>query len=137
MPFRHDEPVLFRHCDPAGIVFYPRYFEMLNDTMEVWFRDRLGWPWSSLHGPDAMAVPTVAVEVHFSAPSRHGDLLTFTLRVTRVGRTSVGLAITATSGEEVRLSATQTLVCIAKDSGRPVAWPEHVRRKLEEEAADA
>ena len=137
MPYRLDQPVLFRHCDPAGIVFYPRYFEMLNDTMEAWFGDRLGWPWPSLHGPDGMAVPTVAVEVHFSAPSRHGDLLTFTLRVTRVGRTSVGLSIVATCGGEVRLSATQTLVCIAKETGRPVAWPEDIRERLEEEAADA
>ena len=137
MPYRLDKPVLFRHCDPAGIVFYPRYFEMLNDTMEAWFGDRLGWPWPSLHGPDGMAVPTVAVEVHFSATSRHGDLLTFTLRVTRVGRTSVGLSIVATCGEEVRLSATQTLVCIAKETGRPVAWPEGIRTRLEEEAADA
>ena len=137
MPFRHDEPVLFRHCDPAGIVFYPRYFEMLNDTMEAWFAERLGWPWSSLHGPEGMAVPTVADDEHIRAPSRHGDGLVFTLAVTRVGRTSVGLSVVATCGGEVRLSATQTLVCIAKETGRPVAWPEDVRRKLEEEAADA
>jgi 4-hydroxybenzoyl-CoA thioesterase len=137
MAFHHDQPVLFRHCDPAGIVFYPRYFEMLNDVAEAWFAARLGWDWSDLHGPAGMAVPTVAVDVHFRAPSRHGDALVFTLRVTRVGRTSVGLSIVATCGAEVRLSATQTLVCIAKETGRPVAWPEHVRRKIEEEAADA
>ena len=137
MPFRHDEPVLFRHCDPAGIVFYPRYFEMLNDTMEAWFGARLGWPWPSLHGPDGVAVPTVAVEVHFTAPSRHGDALVFTLRVTKVGRTSVGLSIVATCGDEVRLRAAQTIVCISKETGRPIAWPDRVRTKLEEEAADA
>ena len=137
MPFRHDQPVLFRHCDPAGIVFYPRYFEMLNDTIEAWFADRLGWHWSGLHGPQDMSVPTVAVAVHFSAPSRHGDGLVFALSVTKVGRTSVGLSIVARCGEEVRLSATQTLVCIAKETGRPVVWPDDVRRKLEREAADA
>jgi 4-hydroxybenzoyl-CoA thioesterase len=137
MAFRHEEPVLFRHCDPAGIVFYPRYFEMLNDCMEAWFGQRLGWAWSGLHGPDGMAVPTVAVEVHFSAPSRHGDLLVLTLEVVKVGRTSVGLKVVARCGDEVRLTAAQTLVCIAKETGRPVAWPEGIRRKMEEEAADA
>src|SRR5260370_493059 len=39
--------VLFRHCDPAGIVFYPRYFEMVNDLVEEWF-DRDG----RFEGPD-------------------------------------------------------------------------------------
>ena len=137
MAYRCDQPVLFRHCDPAGIVFYPRYFEMLNDCLESWFGERLGWAWSDMHGPDALAVPTVAVEVHFKATSRHGDRLTVTLEVTRVGRTSVGLSLVATCGDEVRLSATQTLVCMSKKTGRPVAWPENVRKKLEEEAADA
>lgn len=136
MAYRCDQPVLFRHCDPAGIVFYPRYFEMLNDCLESWFGERLGWAWSDMHGPDALAVPTVAVEVHFTATSRHGDRLTVTLEVTRVGRTSVGLSLVATCGDEVRLSARQTLVCMSKKMGRPVAWPENVRKKLEEEAAN-
>ena len=30
-------PVRFQHCDPAGIVFYPRYLEMINQTVEEWF----------------------------------------------------------------------------------------------------
>ena len=137
MAFRFDQPVLFRHCDPAGIVFYPRYFEMLNDCLEAWFGERLGWDWSGIHGPDALAVPTVALEVQFRATSRHGDRLTLTVSVRRVGRTSVGLALVATCGEEVRLSATQTLVCMSKTTGRPVPWPDHVRNKLEEAAADA
>jgi 4-hydroxybenzoyl-CoA thioesterase len=137
MAFRYDQPVLFRHCDPAGIVFYPRYFEMLNDCIEAWFDARLGWAWSGLHGPEGLGVPTVAVDVHFAAPSRHGDRLVFTLEVTKVGRTSVGLRIVACCGEEVRLTAAQTLVCIAKATGRPVAWPEDIGRKLEKEAADA
>ena len=26
-------PIEFNHCDPAGIVFYPRYFEMWGCLM--------------------------------------------------------------------------------------------------------
>ena len=29
--------VRFQHCDPAGIVFYPRYFEMISQSVEEWF----------------------------------------------------------------------------------------------------
>ena len=31
--------VEFNHCDPAGIVFYPRYFEMTNSVVEIFFRE--------------------------------------------------------------------------------------------------
>ena len=32
------------HCDPAGIVFYPRYVELCNEMVEDWFADGLGFP---------------------------------------------------------------------------------------------
>ena len=35
------ERVRFGHCDPAGIVFYPRYFEMLNALVEDWISEGL------------------------------------------------------------------------------------------------
>ena len=44
MAFLHPQAVLFRHCDPAGIVFYPRYFEMLNDCVEAFLDTELGIP---------------------------------------------------------------------------------------------
>ncbi|MCO5127369.1 MAG: hypothetical protein M9957_08845 [Rhodobacteraceae bacterium] len=37
MIFRQDIRVGFNHCDPAGIVFYPRYFEMANTVCESFF----------------------------------------------------------------------------------------------------
>jgi 4-hydroxybenzoyl-CoA thioesterase len=30
MGYHVTQKVLFRHCDPAGIVFFPRYFEMVR-----------------------------------------------------------------------------------------------------------
>ena len=34
-------PIEFNHCDPAGIVFYPRYFEMTNSVVENFFADEV------------------------------------------------------------------------------------------------
>ena len=30
----------FSHCDPAGIVYYPEFFNLQHAVMEDWFRDR-------------------------------------------------------------------------------------------------
>ena len=30
-------PIRFRHCDPAGIVFYPRFIEMAHSVVEDFF----------------------------------------------------------------------------------------------------
>lgn len=129
MTFHFPQKVLFRHCDPAGIVFYPRYFEMINDCVEAFFDAVLGCPFESLHGTGA--VPTVALETTFPAKSRHGDRLDLALTCERVGRTSLGLKIAATCGGETRFTSRSTLVFVDA-SGRPAPWPDAVRARLAE-----
>ena len=121
------QKVLFRHCDPAGIVFYPRYFEMLNDLVEAFFDRALGVSFAVLHRSGA--VPTVAIEATFHAPSRHGDALDFTLEAGTPGRSSLALSMTALCSAERRLSATSTLVHVDA-AGRPAPWPEAIRQRL-------
>ena len=128
MAFVMDQKVLFKHCDPAGIVFYPRYFEMINDCVEAFF-DRIGHPFEELLRNGGL--PTVRIDTHFTAPSRHGDHLKIALRIERLGRTSLRLAFAATSGTETRFTASSTLVHINKQ-GRPAAFPGDLRAALEE-----
>jgi len=132
LTFDFPQKVLFRHCDPAGIVFYPRYFEMINDCVEAFFADILRWPFAEIHGQGA--VPTASIAVDFTAPSRLGDTLLLTLALERVGGASMGLAVTAAAGEEVRFRARSTLVHVGPD-GRPRPWPERLRARVAEAAA--
>lgn len=37
--FQREILVRFGHCDAAGWVFYPRYFELISDFVEDWFKD--------------------------------------------------------------------------------------------------
>jgi 4-hydroxybenzoyl-CoA thioesterase len=128
--FTLQQKVRFQHCDPAGIVFYPRYFEMINATVEEWFAQRLGVPFETLHGPLGAAVPTASIKVDFHAPSRLGDVLEFRLTPTRIGRSSVGLSIEAYCGAEKRLSMESTLVFTKEGAGKPDSWPEDLRARI-------
>lgn len=120
MEFTYSQKVLFRHCDPAGIVFYPRYFEMINDCVEAFFAE-LGVPFEEIH--KNAGVPTAQIETRFTAPSRHGDLLVLTLEIVRIGRSSLGLEIDAKAGDEPRFSCASTLVYI-DETGRATFWPD-------------
>ena len=31
--------VRFEHCDAAGIMFYPRFFALVNEMVEEWFAE--------------------------------------------------------------------------------------------------
>ncbi|EAR52089.1 thioesterase family protein [Oceanicola granulosus HTCC2516] len=127
MAFEYAQKVLFRHCDPAGIVFFPRYFEMMNDCVEAFFDSALRWPFEALHR--VQAVPTAGIETRFRAPSRHGDQLTLALEIEAVGRTSCRYLMRARCGDEARFETRATLVLVG-ETGRPEAWPDPIRAKL-------
>lgn len=127
MHFTYKQKVLFKHCDPAGIVFYPRFFEMINDAVEALFSDVLNWPFEYMH-PNA-GVPTAAFNVRFKKPCRHGDYLELCLRFTRLSETSLTLITQAMKSDVLCFEADQTLVCV-NGEGRPAPWPAHVRAKI-------
>jgi 4-hydroxybenzoyl-CoA thioesterase len=128
--------VELNHCDPAGIVFYPRYFEMTNSVVENFFADEVGMSFAQMHNVGTRnGVPTVHLEADFMAPSRLGDKVAFTLIVRKLGSSSVAVEITGRMGEELRLRAQLTLVWI--DNMKAARWPEALRARLAEHLEEA
>ena len=128
--FRTRRVVRFSDCDPAGIVFFPQYLVMLNGVVEEWFDQGLKIPYAELIGARRTGLPTVRLELDFSAISRHGDELVWSVGVERLGRSSLTLAVQVQGGAELRLSARQVLVCTSLHSHRPQALPDDVRAAL-------
>ena len=130
MSFRHRIRIEFNHCDPAGMVFYPRYFEMTNSACENFFDQVLGYPYSRIAVDQGNGVPTVHIEADFMRPSRLGDLVDFDLEVQRIGGSSVTFRITGYCGGEMRMRADITQVWMTT-AGRAGRWPDDLRTGLE------
>jgi 4-hydroxybenzoyl-CoA thioesterase len=116
-------PVEFNHCDPAGIVFYPRYFEMTNSVIENFFGEVMHYPYAQMVMVERCGTPTVRIEADFRAPSRLGDRLDFSLEVRKVGRTSVNFRLEAHVEGELKLTADLVLVWVNADL-TPQPWPQ-------------
>lgn len=125
MIYRREIPVEFCHCDPAGIVFYPRFFEMVNSVVENFFLEAVGYSYAHVVA-GGNSVPTVHIEADFTAPSRLGDRLSWELTVARIGRASASLKVQVPG----RLSVSVTLVWVEKN-GKPAPWPDEIAQKLE------
>lgn len=129
--FEKTVPVRFEDCDPAGIVFYPRYFYMINRLVEDLFEERLDYPWRRLHGVEHRGVPAVRIEIDFTRPSRQGDLLTFALDVVEVGRSAFTVRIDARCDGETRLACRMVLAYTTAGAEiRPLPMPESLRDGL-------
>lgn len=123
------ELIRFQHCDPAGIVFYPRYVEMINATVEDWF-ESIGLSFAEIHGPMKTAIPAVSLNIDFKMPTRLGERIELRLVVEHIGTTSIRLAIAAALGDEIRFRSTITLVHISMLDYRPHPWPPKFRNAM-------
>jgi 4-hydroxybenzoyl-CoA thioesterase len=130
MIFRKTKNVRFSHCDPAGIVFYPRYAELCNEVVEDWFREALDVDFHELHEKLRLGVPAVRLEVEYLHPSTYGDTLEFTLAVREIGNASMQLALVARCGEQERVRIQLKVVMMSMDSMRAVRIDDAWRQKF-------
>jgi 4-hydroxybenzoyl-CoA thioesterase len=130
MAFTLPITIRFQHCDMAGIVFYPRYFEMFNLVIEEWFEQVIGVGFNRLHANERMGIPLVRIETDFKAMSRLEDRLDFNLTIKHLGNSSLKCVIEAVCDGELRCRADMTLVCVDLDRGEKQSWPEFVRSKV-------
>lgn len=120
-------PVRFEHVDMAGIVFYPRYFEMINQAVESWFDVALQCDFRRLHQDLRLGIPTTHFDVHFDAASHIGDELDFALTLPQLGNTSFTIDHAVTCEAQLRLRVRQRLVCVSLDGIKPVRIPAEIR----------
>jgi 4-hydroxybenzoyl-CoA thioesterase len=83
--FRVEYPIRFSHCDPAGIVYFPRFFDLIHQAMEDWFTYGLGERFSDLVMQKGLGTPTVSTQCDFISPARFGDVLAIELAILRLG----------------------------------------------------
>jgi 4-hydroxybenzoyl-CoA thioesterase len=131
--------VSWGHCDPAGIVYYPRFFEMFHAAMETWFAACLQLPYDAVIVGRKIGFPSVHTDADFVAPTRFGERVGVELRVARLGASSIRFAYTIRGpGGEADVRATGTTVCAVMDLDpqsatfrRAVPVPADLRAKIE------
>lgn len=129
--FRRERLIRFSDCDPAGIVFYPQYFVMLNGLVEDWVDDTLGIGYRNLVIERRIGLPTVRLEADFRAVSRMGDRVELALAVERLGGRSLTLKLRCEgAGGELRMEVRQVLVTTSLVSHQAIDIPVDLRAAI-------
>jgi 4-hydroxybenzoyl-CoA thioesterase len=79
-------------CDPAGIVFYPRFYAWMDTVSHVLARE-MGIARESMIAPGSalLGFPVVGTQAQYLSPARMDDVLEVRTRVAHIGRTSLSL----------------------------------------------
>jgi 4-hydroxybenzoyl-CoA thioesterase len=129
--FQSNILVRFADCDPAGMVFYPRYLEMFNNLVEDWCREDLNLPFSEVHTGRGWGLPTVHLTVDFVAPSFLGEVLAASLSVTSLGTSSITLEILFRGPDNAdRVRGKVVLVLMDTRRKRALTIPDDIRERI-------
>lgn len=128
--FVREFPIRFEHCDPAGIMFFPRFVALVNTTVEDWFAQELGHSFKAIHIDDRKGVPTVQFACDFKSPVRLGDTLIMQLRIDSIGLSSCQLRVEAWLGERGAARFEQTIVYTDLFAMKSEPWPDAIRAAM-------
>jgi YbgC/YbaW family acyl-CoA thioester hydrolase len=114
-------------CDPAGIVYTPRFLDWVIEAVEAFFATVLQVPWLDLRRSHGLASPMARVSLDFKRPVAAGDEIDVELVVARIGRTSLTFAITGRRRSEPCFTAEVTTVFVDMASDTPTRVPDLLR----------
>ena len=129
--FTRSVSIRFSHCDPAGIVYFPHYFNMFNGLIEDWYTQELGFDYAELIMASKFGFPFVHIECDFKIPSRMGDVIDLSLLVERIGRSSLGIVIVCHRDGIERLRARIVTAMMSLETRKPVELPQPLRDAIE------
>ena len=128
--------VRFGDCDPAGIVYFPRFFDFFHQAMETWFPAELGFGYDEFVRDRKLGFPAVHSEADFKRPCRFGERIEIHQRVTRLGRTSIHFAYEVHGDDGLRATGRSVCVVMNLDERSPghgsaVEMPAELRARIE------
>jgi 4-hydroxybenzoyl-CoA thioesterase len=124
------QKVRFSHCDPAGIVFFPRYLVQLNDLVEDWFNEALHIDYAQLITVRKIGMPTVRLECDFVSPGAFGSTIEWQLSVEKIGNSSITLVVHGMAETERRFTLRIVLVATAGLQNGATPLPADLREAL-------
>lgn len=122
--FQHEVPITFGDCDPAGIVFYPRFFAWMDAGFHAFLRAR-GTSHAALCAQfGACGIGLITAQSRFLSPARDGDLMRLELRVAGWSARSLRLAHSGWIGPRQVFAAEETRgIFIPAADGKLTAGP--------------
>ncbi|HWV95703.1 MAG TPA: thioesterase family protein [Xanthobacteraceae bacterium] len=106
-------------CDPANIVYYPRYFEMFDDSTSIMFEAAGFSKQDIVKRYGLVGIPMVDTRARFLIPSTHGDWIRIESRVAAWRRSSFDVRHDVYKGAALAIEAFETRVLVGRDPANP------------------
>ena len=107
-------------CDPAGVVFNSRFFEVFDQSTWLLFEAALGVkPHELAKTFDIIGIPLVDARANFLKPARFGDVVEIASQVAEFRRSSFEIEHRLSVNGELAVEGGETRVWAARDKANP------------------
>jgi 4-hydroxybenzoyl-CoA thioesterase len=114
--FKRELRVEWGDCDPAGIVFYPRYLAWF-DANTAYLMEAAGLPRDRLIGEYGIAgMPLINVEAKFLLPSRVDDRIVIVSRLASCSRARIAIDHRIMRGDDLAVEGREHRVWAAAET---------------------
>ena len=134
--FSTGRKIRFSHCDPAGIVYFANFFDMIGGLVEDWFGDAIGVSFNEMHIGQRVGFPIVNTGCEFFRPCHLGDQLVLELAIVKLGRSSIEFSICGRVGGEEKFRARHKVALMSLVTLRSLPIPEEMRAKMQPYVAE-
>jgi 4-hydroxybenzoyl-CoA thioesterase len=108
------------HCDPAGIVFNPRFFEFFDTNTWMLFEKALGVKQNKLASTyGIIGIALVDARANFLKPAKFGDTIEVASRIKEFRRSSFEVEHSITIAGELATEGNETRVWAVRDKTDP------------------
>jgi 4-hydroxybenzoyl-CoA thioesterase len=134
--YRRQLTIEWGQCDPAGIVFNPRFFEMFDASSWLLFEAVLGVKPQELAAKySIIGIALVDARANFLKPAKFGDTVEIASRVSEFRRSSFDVEHRLSVNGELAVEGGETRVWAVRDKANPdkisaVAIPPEVIAKF-------
>jgi 4-hydroxybenzoyl-CoA thioesterase len=116
---RRDVQIQWGDCDPANIVYYPRYFAMFDDSTSTLFEVAGFSKQDLVHKYGLVGIPMVDTRAKFYIPSTYGDWITIETKVESIKRSSFEVKHNVYKAADLAIEAFETRVLVGRDPANP------------------
>ena len=116
---RREVQIQWGDCDPANIVYYPRYFAMFDDSTSTLFEVAGFSKQDLVRKYGLVGIPMVDTRAKFYIPSTYGDWITIETRIESIKRSSFEVKHNVYKGEALAIEGFETRVLVGRDPDNP------------------
>jgi len=107
-------------CDPAGIIFYPRYFEIFDTGTTALFERAFGMSKIDyLKAFDFAGHPVAQTRARFRQPTRFGDDIAIETKLVECGEQALKLEHRISKGGALAVEGFETRIWLTRDAADP------------------